>query len=611
MTGRLNKGGQAAEEFEEAPDSRSMAADLARRRRTVATIAIAVSAILHALLFVSMPGLAMFEKVRPRQDKPFVKLRLADIRSETVRRPAASVPDKTSTGSGDRRSAPVRDVLSFKQPVDENLLQPKPVPQAALMGDTRGAARQETRPAKAWDPRPEILEIQRPVLADTVAAMPRRIQPLTVRTGKMTADVLPPSDSVLSGGPPSPRAPGLFDNLLGEIALSGDGAAGGIPVVIPVGPVTPARDPLAGVPAPTQAIAAAATPPEPVIRSRPIEKMLKAKLTTGENPADPGYIFCKVSIERAGDDVLPTLPKDIVFVQDCSASISEQKLFFCRQGLVKALALVGPSDRFNIAGFRDSFQLAFPAWATRTPGNLERGEEFIRAMKSTGDTDLFGSMQHILGIPRDPGRPVIAVLISDGAPTRGLTDSTSIIEAFSQANAGTVSVFSLGTYAGANAYLLDLISYRNRGDTRVVTSGRWDIPAVIENRVNEVSRPVLTGLHFVFSTGSGSQAYPLLTSNLYLDRPLVVFARVPKTEKALLFQAVGRAGDTDCDMIFNLSLTEGNETDASVPASWAWQRIYHLIGVYTRTRNPSVLDDIRATAKQYRLKIPYEDWLRL
>jgi hypothetical protein len=611
MTAWFGKRGDLDDEFEEPPDSQSMAADMARRRRMAGTVAVSVSAIAHVLLFLNLPGFGLFETVRPAKERPYAKLRLAEVRTETVRRQPVTVPDRGATGAADRRAAPARDVLSFKQPVDESLLQPKPVPQAAVVGETRGVARPEPKPtAKAWDPRPEIVEIQKTVLADPVGATPRRLQPLVERTARMTADIIPPADSVLPAGPPSPRVPGLFDNLFGEIGPIGDPMAGGIPIVA-TAPVTVPRDPLATVPPPTQAIAAVVAPPEPTIRTRHIENMLKVKLTTGENPADPDYLYCKVSIERAGDDVLPVLPKDLMFVQDCSASISEQKLYFCREGLVKALALVGPADRFNILGFRDSPQLAFTTWAKRSAETLKHGEDFIRAMRSAGDTDLFGSLQRLLRMPREPDRPVIVILISDGAPTRGLTDSTTIIEEFSQANAGTLSVFTLGTYAGANAYLLDLISYRNRGDTRVVTSGRWDIPGVVEGRVREVGRPVLTGLHFIFAASSGSQAYPLLTSNLYLDRPLVVLARVPKTEKNLLFQAVGRAGDADCDMIFNLSLTEGADKDPSIPTSWAWQRIYHLIGVYTRTRNPAVLEDIRSTAKQYRLKVPYEDWLRL
>jgi len=278
--------------------------------------------------------------------------------------------------------------------------------------------------------------------------------------------------------------------------------------------------------------------------------------------------------------------------------------------MIRALTRIGPQDRFNIVGFRDTMGSAFPTWARKTPEALEQAETFIRGMRASGDTDFYGSIRYLLKLERDPSRPTIAILVSDGAPTTGLTDSTDIIETFSRANAGNISVFTLGTYAGANAYLLDLLSYRNRGDTVITTTGRWDIPAIVENRAREVRRPVLTGLQFVFAADSGCQAFPALTGNLYLDRPLVLFARIPATTKSLLFQAVGRAGETTCDMIFNVDLSGSHPANKEIPSAWAWQRIYHLIGIYMRSHSPAALDEIQSLARKYRLKVPHKDWLK-
>lgn len=337
-----------------------------------------------------------------------------------------------------------------------------------------------------------------------------------------------------------------------------------------------------------------------------MEKLLQVKVVTCTAPNDPLYEYCRISIERISQAVLPVLPKDFIFVQDCSASMTEQKLYFCRQGIIKSLSRIGPADRFNILGFRDTIQLCFPTWTNKTDSTTRIAEEFVQGMKAQGNTDFFASMRFVLDLPRDPARPTISLLISDGAPTRGMTDSTDIVEEFSRENAGTVSAISLGTYPGANAYLLDLLSYRNRGDTAIVRSGRWDIPDAVEQRVNEVSRPVLTGLHFIFSTESRCQAYPVLTSNLYLDKPLLIYGRYPRETRNLVMQAVGKAGQVDCDMIFDVDLTKENEQDPKVRTEWAWQRIYHLIGIHTRTRSPTILEEIRRTAKVYGLKVPYE-----
>jgi hypothetical protein len=200
-------------------------------------------------------------------------------------------------------------------------------------------------------------------------------------------------------------------------------------------------------------------------------------------------------------------------------------------------------------------------------------------------------------------------VVSDGVATVGLTDRSVIIEAFSRENKGAVSVFTLGTYPGSNAYLLDLLSYQNRGDTFIVRTGRWDIPGVIEQRVREVGRPVLSDVRFRFAGQTYCEAYPALTSNLYLDRPLVIFGRYPQAAGRLVLQATGRADDIECDMVFDIDLAAAMSGDKTIRTNWAWQKAYHLIGEHNRTKQPAILDQLRQMARTYEIAIPYRNEL--
>jgi hypothetical protein len=187
----------------------------------------------------------------------------------------------------------------------------------------------------------------------------------------------------------------------------------------------------------------------------------------------------------------------------------------------------------------------------------------------------------------------------------GLTDSSDIIGAFSRANEGKVSVFALGTMQTANLYLLDLLSYSNRGDARIADGGRWGIPDSLVRLTDELARPVLTDIHFEFAAVSGCEAYPEMASHLYLDRPLVLYGRYPKTQTRLLFQAVGRAGDKGCDMVFDLPLSAAKSGTKDIRASWAMQRIYHLISRHAREPGETILREIQNTARSYGLRVPY------
>lgn len=337
---------------------------------------------------------------------------------------------------------------------------------------------------------------------------------------------------------------------------------------------------------------------------RQLEKLLKVDVWKYAPGSEP-YSYCMIEIKRIGESQLPVLPKDILLVQDFSASITEQRLHFCREGMTNTLALIGPKDRFNVIGFRDRVERLFPEWKEPTPVALEQARDFIARMQSRGNTDIYGPLLDFLKEQRQKGRPMIVYVVSDGIPTVGVTDSTRIIEEFSALNKGEITVFTIGTSGAANSYLLDLLSYRNRGDTFLVTSGRWDIPTAILERMRGFSRPVLGDLKTVFTTSDRIEIYPALTSNLYLDRPLVLYCRYPRELNELAFQVSGVAGDITCDMVFKVDLNAAKSWKSEVRTLWAWQKVYHLIGEHTRTRSPTTIAELKQVGKAYALKIPY------
>ena len=73
----------------------------------------------------------------------------------------------------------------------------------------------------------------------------------------------------------------------------------------------------------------------------------------------------------------------------------------------------------------------------------------------------------------------------------------------------------------------------------------------------------------------------------------------------MVFQITGKAGEAECDMVFSLDLGKTPEWNDDIRTRWAWQKIYSLMGEYTRTRDVKFLDQRNAIAEQYKLKISY------
>ncbi|MFO7534315.1 MAG: VWA domain-containing protein [Kiritimatiellia bacterium] len=593
-------------------DVESLNRRLQRHRFFIGLFAAILSVTFHLFIAWRLPDFVLprnFESLRKPEARHF---RVTEVtpasRAVQPTRPQKATADKPGPGFNVRA-----DAIALKRAVDEVKLAPQPLPSGALERAPSAPPVPAARETP-WSPREEILKVEERLAKEEIPELPRRLIPQLDRI-KGAADVTLPVEA------PRTKVSSSDAITLSEAARQNIAQARP-PTVGPAdtqwdrledllkpvpGPVLGAGGAEAGGPA---AVASVATI-EPLDREAltPVESMLKAELKTHVDRSDPGYVYARIDITRAGAGAIPVLPKDVLFIQDASGSITEQRLAFCRQGLLRCLARLSPRDRFNVVSFRDAPERCFPDWAPATPANLETGRNFVDALESRGNTDIYRSLRELLAMDRKPVRPVVVIIISDGLPTAGMRDSAEIISAFTRENAGAVSVFAMATYDQANLYLLDMLSYMNRGDSVAARRGRWSIADILESHFEGVCRPVLSDMYFRFST-TGAEMVPALTPNLYLDRALVLYGRLPRTADRLVFQVVGRSGAAGCDMVFDLKMAEAAKGDATIREEWAWHKVYGLIGEHTRTRDPALVKAIQSVASQYDLKVPYAEELK-
>jgi len=589
--------------------------EVSRQHVIVAVLAaiLSIGAHIAALIYASQVDLALLPPIpapKPdlRQAALALPMKLLEVTRE-VRR--VTRPDGLRAGDASFSSDPSREADTTAESPTEAAVEPPPVGDTHFVGAHETVAEPSDLPERAgWEPRQEILAIQKRDIAADVSKVERRIVPKLERVA--TAPDIVDSirreeyldravDSIVKATAPTPiinipTTPAQIEQAVEDI-LSPSMTNGEREVTI----AEPEAE--SGTNLFTETT-------EEVTPYKPIERLLKARLVRYDSRGDDPYGYFRIEIERIGAEVLPVIPKDVILVQDSSASIAEQRLYFCRQGLVKCLGVLNPKDRFNVMAFRDTTYTCFHDWAPVTDENIARAKQFIAVLKSNGETDLYASITKVLELNRTPGRPVVVLLVTDGMSTTGLTRSSSIIGQFTRRNDGAVSVLTMGTIRSANGYLLDLLSYCNRGYSSVITRGRWDIPEVMPSLLESVRRPVLSDVRFLFAEKGGCEVYPKLTENLYLGRPLVLYGRyTPETESAV-FQAVGKALNVECDMIFDLDLDTATVIDdRELRTIWAEQRIYHLLGQYARGPSRELMREIITTARQYEIDVPYRERL--
>ena len=341
---------------------------------------------------------------------------------------------------------------------------------------------------------------------------------------------------------------------------------------------------------------------------QPFDKNVDVDLGFWIDPRNPVRKYFRVRVASKAANPLPIVSKDIVFMLDASGSIGNDRLSSCRKAVLEALDRLNSGDRFNVVAFRDKFSYAFTdaAWREVDVNSVEQARKWLSTLKAHGNTDVFRTLRSVLALPRDPARPIVAFVATDGDATSGMTRSAEIISRFSELNGGLVSIFMYGVKPEANAYLMDMLTRCNRGGWSCHKGLRWQAAKGVPDLSKRFEKPVLTDVAVIFSASSRAETYPKLVTNLCEDEPIEIYGVCPADQKELVFQMRGLNAVTAFESMFTLSFASAKPLDAKLRVEWATRRLYEMIAEYTRKPDKTLLANIHSFAAAYGIQVPYE-----
>ena len=347
---------------------------------------------------------------------------------------------------------------------------------------------------------------------------------------------------------------------------------------------------------------------ETTTQGKPFDENVKFALGAFVDPLNPKEKYFHIRMSSRDDKPLPVISKDIVFLLDASGSIANDRLKNTRKAISKALRLLNTGDRFNVIAFRDKFTYAFPevAWKDVDAKSLEPADDWMMRLTAHGQTDVFGTLRSILAMPRDPSRPVVALVVTDGEATSGMTRSAEIVSRFNALNGGLIAIYMYGVKENANAYLMDMVTRGSRGSWYRHEGMRWTSADGIPALAKKFERPVLTDLSVLFSSSSRAEVYPQLVSHLCADEPIEIWGKCPADQQELVFSIRGLNASTVYESVFRLDLGKAAKLKETTRTEWATRRMYALISAYTQKRTPALKAEIHAFADKYQIAIPYE-----
>ena len=302
-----------------------------------------------------------------------------------------------------------------------------------------------------------------------------------------------------------------------------------------------------------------------VADARDLTKAVAVRL---EKASAGGWTYFRATVTPKAE--LAPVPKDVVVLLDASGSIGRDRLESCRKAAKRILrSCTNTGDRFNLVAFRDRFSYAFKTWQACDASSFATADWWLERLASHGRTDVFATIRSVLTLPRDPKRPLIAMVVTDGDANEGVKETKAILSKFTALNDGLVSVYMYGVRRSANRELIDVLTRGNRGESLVYEDWKaWHAGEGLEGLSERFRDPLVTDLRVVFASPLRAEAYPTALKNLYRGNSVTITGRVPGSPASIDFSLKGLAGDVAYEGFFRLPLASA-AANASLPGVFA------------------------------------------
>ncbi|MEO8604947.1 MAG: VIT domain-containing protein [bacterium] len=297
----------------------------------------------------------------------------------------------------------------------------------------------------------------------------------------------------------------------------------------------------------------------------------------------------------------PRAPMELIFVLDCSGSMSGAPLDIAKRTAERALRRLTADDTFQIVQFSSSAAQLGPRPLPATPQNLERGLTYLNSLQSEGGTMMIEGIKAALDFPHDSKRLRVVSFMTDGF----IGNDPEILGEV-QRRVGEARLFSFGIGSSTNRYLLDRMAVLGRGAVAYVGLDEGSQRAV-DQFYDRVSHPALADLQIDWGNLDVTDVYPQRLPDLFVGRPVVVTGRY-RGDAPTTVRVRGKAGGVAREIAIAVD-PRGAATRPALPSVWARMKIADLEDRATTDDNRALDGEIKQVALEYGLMSAYTAFL--
>ncbi|MBI5551286.1 MAG: VWA domain-containing protein [Desulfobacterales bacterium] len=274
----------------------------------------------------------------------------------------------------------------------------------------------------------------------------------------------------------------------------------------------------------------------------------------------------KHSVERQ-----EVAPRDIVLLLDISGSMDGTPIGQLRGFAEHILGTLNPQDRFNIVAFNNDLDSFASQYLQATPENIANGQGFIRALRSSGGTEMLPAIRQVLKpASEEENRHAYVIIVTDAL----VGNDAPILNHLNQPQFGRFRIYPVAMGSAPNDYLIQRAAEIGRGFSMRIAN-EDNAVEIAKRFAAKISYPIMTDLAIDWGQLKVKDLLPEPLPDLYADRPLVLIGRYEKSGAAKV-KLTGNISGQKVVSEFDLDLPASETAHDSLPVLWARARIRQL-----------------------------------
>ena len=291
-------------------------------------------------------------------------------------------------------------------------------------------------------------------------------------------------------------------------------------------------------------------------------------------------------------------PLELVFVLDCSGSMSGRPIEQAKAAIQRGLRLLQPGDSFQII----TFSMAASSFGSRpleaTAENIAHAQRYVRSLEGEGGTMMIEGIKAALDFPHDPQRLRFVCFLTDGY----IGNEAEILGEIHE-RLGASRIFSFGIGSAVNRYLLDHMAKAGHG--AVAYLGPNDSAAqIMQNFFSRISHPAMTDLNIDWGGLNVTEVFPGKVPDLFVGRPVILAGRFAGNGDTTI-RINGTAVGQPTQIAIPAPIGSSSAADEGLPAVWARMKIAELADQSSYRPDPELPDAIKQVALDYGLMSPF------